>query len=420
MDGVNDRTVIIDAPATTTTRLAVAAAQEGITLVQRSEEQTDGKVWIQDSGAAAVIIAEPNSLSQICDWTSEVGARLVVITRSGPLRRDAQRRGIAVVSSDADWPDVVGALAASLGGHTAHTPTSGTVSVVWGPIGAPGRSSIASALAAEFASAGRTVVLIDADTYGSAQAASLGILDESAGIAAACRAAVRGDLTVNSVDRYVHRFDGADGHGFWLLSGLARAARWPEVDEDSFGQVIQVCSQWADDVIVDVGFNLEQDEEIASDMMAPHRNAATLAALRHAAVVVAVAGAEPVNIMRYVRAHADLVELSGAARIVPVVNRVRWNALGAHPHGQVSDALERFTGISDPAIVPFDQRAIDRAFAEQGTWRDASPRSPLVHAIRRLAERIDPRLRADSRPDHRRGRGSPTGRWGQRHGHGGI
>ncbi|MGO2658762.1 AAA family ATPase [Mycetocola reblochoni] len=397
----DDRLVIIDAPPTTVTRLSASAAEEGIVLRARGEDDDDPRSWIESSGAAAVIVSEPESIGSVQTWADRAGARLVVLTRSPPLAREGARRGVAVVPPSAQWQTIVEALAEAVSDRHVSPATAGRVTVVWGPTGAPGRSSIAAALAAEFAAAGRGVVLIDADTYGSSQAAALGLLDESAGIAAACRAAARGELDRDTIDRYLERVEPADGSVFWLLGGIVRAARWPELDEDSLANVVGACRDWADEVVIDVGFNLEQDEEIISDLLAPRRNAATLLAIRSASIVVAVAGAEPVSMMRFIRAHAGLVELAGAARIIPVVNRVRWNALGSGPAAQLDDALERLADISDPSLVPYDLRAVDRAFAERGTWRDVAPRSPLVYAIRRLAERIDPALRTQGRPEGR-------------------
>lgn len=58
---------------------------------------------------------------------------------------------------------------------------------VWGPTGAPGRTSVALALADELARAGTPALLVDADPYGGAVAACLGIHDEASGLAVANR-----------------------------------------------------------------------------------------------------------------------------------------------------------------------------------------------------------------------------------------
>jgi Mrp family chromosome partitioning ATPase len=63
---------------------------------------------------------------------------------------------------------------------------------VWGPTGAPGRTTVAVNLAAELALLGRHTLVVDADTYGGTIAQAVGLFDESPGLAAAARAAGQG------------------------------------------------------------------------------------------------------------------------------------------------------------------------------------------------------------------------------------
>ena len=148
---------------------------------------------------------------------------------------------------------------------------------MWGPAGAPGRTTTAIALAAELAAAGLRVALVDADTIGAAVAPSLGLLDEAPGLAAACRLAAAGALTGAELDRVAQRYRCARGE-LLVLTGIGRPARWPELSADRVTKVLEQCRSWADHTVVDTGFNLEADEEIVSDLFAPRRNAATLAA----------------------------------------------------------------------------------------------------------------------------------------------
>jgi Flp pilus assembly CpaE family ATPase len=75
----------------------------------------------------------------------------------------------------------------------------GQIIAVWGPIGAPGRTVLAVNIAAELAADGKSVVLVDADSYGASVSAVLGLLDESAGLAQACRLADQGLLDVEAL-----------------------------------------------------------------------------------------------------------------------------------------------------------------------------------------------------------------------------
>src|SRR5699024_3446086 len=70
--------------------------------------------------------------------------------------------------------------------------------------------------------------------------------------------------------------------------------------------------------------------------------------------------------------------------------KVRPGPLGIDARGQIRRSLERFAGITDVTFLPFDQRAADAALLHGRTMADVTPRSALVTAVRRLAERLDP------------------------------
>ena len=71
---------------------------------------------------------------------------------------------------------------------------TGRIIAVWGPAGSPGRTLVAANMAGELAAEGKSVLLVDADSYGASVAAVLGLLDEAAGLAQACRLADQGLL----------------------------------------------------------------------------------------------------------------------------------------------------------------------------------------------------------------------------------
>jgi MinD-like ATPase involved in chromosome partitioning or flagellar assembly len=259
----------------------------------------------------------------------------------------------------------------------------GRVTAVWGPAGAPGRTTTAIALAGELAAAGLRVALVDADTIGAAVAPSLGLLDEAPGLAAACRLAAAGALTGVELERVAQRHRCARGE-LRVLTGIGRPARWPELSADRITKVLEQCRSWADHTVVDTGFNLEADEEIVSDLFAPRRNAATLAAVRAADTVVAVGAGDPIGLARYVRAFGDLVELVDPHRVHAVVGKVRQSAVGLGAGGQIRAGLQRFGGIDDVTLVPSDPVACDAALLTARTLPDAAPRSAATAALRRF------------------------------------
>ncbi|MGI9823178.1 AAA family ATPase [Agromyces sp. Marseille-Q5079] len=261
---------------------------------------------------------------------------------------------------------------------------TGSVIAVWGPGGAPGRTTIAVNLAAELAAAGHRVALVDADPYGGAIAPALGLLDEAPGFASACRLAGADALDRTELERIAQRYSSPRA-SFDVFTGLVGPSRWPELARDRVATAIGGIREWVEYVVIDTGFSLEHDEELTSDQFAPRRNAATFASLSAADHVVAVGLADPVGLSRLLRGHSELVDLVDADRVRVVVNRVRTSALGIDAYGQVRQTMRRFSGLSDVAMLPHDGRATDAAILTARTLRDAAPKSPLRTAMRDFA-----------------------------------
>ena len=254
----------------------------------------------------------------------------------------------------------------------------GRVIAVWGPQGAPGRTTTALAIAGEVAAAGRSAVLVDADVHGGTVAATLGLLDEAPGFAAACRLAAADSLTVEELDRIAQHHPSTRAPGFSILTGISRPDRWPELAEGRVSAVLQACRGWRDYTVVDASFNLEDDEEISSDMFAPRRNAATHAVLRGADHVVAVVSADTVGLSRFFRAYVQLLEIVDPSRVSVLVNRVRPSAGGWDAAGQVRRTLFRFGSVEAEAYVPEDRESLDAAVLAGATLREIAPRSPAL------------------------------------------
>ena len=262
------------------------------------------------------------------------------------------------------------------------SPAHPGVIAVWGPPGSPGRSTVAIELAVELARGGRHVGLVDADSHAPSIALALGLADEAPGFAAACRQAELGGLDARELTRISAPLAAT---GVDVLTGVNRPSRWPELSGARVEAALAACRGWADHTVVDVAASLERDEEIVSDLDGPRRNAATLAALRSADLVVAVASADPLGISRFLRAHADLRATIGATPVAVVANRLRPGALGIDARGQVRRTLDRFGGVSDVWFVPTDPRAADAALLAARPIAEMAPRSPITLALRRFA-----------------------------------
>ncbi|MEJ5914152.1 AAA family ATPase [Pseudokineococcus sp. 1T1Z-3] len=258
----------------------------------------------------------------------------------------------------------------------------GRLVAVWGPPGAPGRTTVASGLAAELAAAGQQVLLVDADTHAASLAQVLGVLDEAPGLAAACRAAGSGALDVRALRRLAVEVCPR----LRLLSGISRASRWPEVSPATLETVWDVARADAAWVVVDLAAPLESDEELSYDTAAPRRNGAALLTLEAADEVVVVGAADAIGLQRLVRGLAELAEaVPAASRPRVVVTRARTSSVGSPPERRVRDALARFAGSREVVVVPDDRPALDAALLAGRTLVEAAPRSPARAALRDLA-----------------------------------
>ncbi|MDV3220048.1 ParA family protein [Intrasporangium sp.] len=263
--------------------------------------------------------------------------------------------------------------------------THATVVAVWGPHGAPGRTTTAINVAAELASRGQQVLLVDADTYGGCVAQALGLLDEAPGIAAACRAADQGALDLP----FLARLAPFAMPGLRVLTGLPKAERWPELRGAALERVLDLGRQLASVVVVDCAFCLEDDEELSYDTTAPRRNEATLTTLARADTVLAVGGADPVALQRFVRALQELGSVPSPPP-VPVVNRVRSSAVGARPEDRIAESLRRFAGLDGLHFVPHDGAVVDAALLAGRSVVEHAPESSLRASYAALATEVAP------------------------------
>jgi MinD-like ATPase involved in chromosome partitioning or flagellar assembly len=298
----------------------------------------------------------------------------------------------SLVAEDGDVPASAGE-SGDLGGSDLETVVAAQVIAVWGPTGAPGRSTVALNLAAELARSAPTL-LVDCDTYGSSVAQSLGLLDEAPGVAAAARAADQGALDLAALARIAPEVV----PGLRVLTGIPRAERWTELRAPSVAHLLTVARQLSQFVVIDCGFAIEDDEELSYDTLAPRRNAATLTALESADDLLVVGAADPIGLPRLVRSVHDLAAVPSPTP-PNVVNRVRASAVGSRPERRIADALARFAGMEDITYLPWDQVSLDGAMFAGKSLAEFAPQSDLRRAIASLTTPY-----AVSAPEQRRRR----------------
>ncbi|KRE37698.1 hypothetical protein ASG73_08605 [Janibacter sp. Soil728] len=256
----------------------------------------------------------------------------------------------------------------------------GRVIAVWGPTGAPGRSTLAVNLASELAAAGAPTLLIDLDTYGAAVAQLLSVLDEAPGLASAARASELGTLDLRGLARLAVEVSPR----FRVLTGLPTPNRWPEIRPAAVEQIIELSRSLAAFVVLDLGFAIEDDEELSYDTAAPRRNATTLVGLAEADDLLLVGSADPVGLQRMVRAVQGVGQVASPTPR-PVVNRLRASSVGADPSRRVEESLARFAGVEGITFLPEDHAATDAALLAGMTLAECAPDSQLRRAIAQLA-----------------------------------
>ena len=251
----------------------------------------------------------------------------------------------------------------------------GRVIAVWGPGGAPGRTTLACALAGELARRGLATLLIDADPYGGAVAQQLGILDEVSGLLAAARLVPSGSIAERfaTVQRRL-------SDRLRVVTGLPRPDRWVEVRPGTVGALVD-CGRLGAQVVVDTGFSIEPDAAV--DLGRPGRNDLTRETLEAADEVLLVGAADPVGLARLARAVSELHELLPDRVPRIVVNRMR-PTLGWR-EADVVAMLAGFGPSRGVHFLPDDQPAVDRSLVAGRLLVEAGE-SPLTRAVGGLLE----------------------------------
>ncbi|MCQ1952804.1 chromosome partitioning protein [Arthrobacter sp. zg-Y238] len=385
--GIVRAAVVADEAGELTAALAERLAAAGVALVALTDDPV-----LQPRLDAMRIVNAPSGV--------DPGA-LAELIATAVRALDQEVEGAAAAGSNA-LADPAAAFGA---GSTGPAPADaaepdgrrGTVIAVWGPAGAPGRTTLAVNLAAEAAAAGGEVLLIDADTYGSSVAVSLGLLDESAGVAQACRLADQG-LLDDAALRRISVSVSLRGQRLAVLTGITRSDRWVELRPAALAGVLNAARRVADLTVVDCGFSLETDEELSFDTIAPRRNASTLLVLDAADTVYAVGAADSVGVPRLVRALSDLAAAVPAAEPRVVLNKVRASSVGRQPESQLRGAWERFgPGGEIAAFLPADYDAADASLLSGTALLETAPASVLRAAIAELAGVQVPRRRRGAR-----------------------
>ena len=372
------------------------AAHPHLTLVRRCADLAEALASASAGVAEVAVVSPQRHLDRVTlQEFAHMRVRVVGVAADDAEARALAALGIVVVSANDPLGVADAAATAPATGTVVAEPevapvVHGRMVAVWGPTGAPGRTSVAVNLATSLAKDSR-VLLVDLDTYGAAVAQTLALANDAPGIAAVARAAAQGEADATTVRR--HALRAADNLS--VLTGLPRPGRWSEVPPAALEAAWPAMRAAADVTVIDCGFGLSGEQSAA------RRDGATLAALAEADVVVAVGTAEPVGMQRLVDALGDLGEVVPGIRdrLLVAVNRVRRSVAGPHPERQVADALARYAGVGEVWMIPWDPRTADLAALRGSSWGEVAPRGAATVAVGRLADAVAARLAGDDLAD---------------------
>lgn len=260
-------------------------------------------------------------------------------------------------------------------------PKIGKIIAVWGTHGAPGRSTLALALAAYLNEQGGTI-LVDCDINAPAQVQLLGLPEDSSGLASAARLATHGELDST---RLVQTLLSAKAD-LQVLTGLGRSGRWRELPVASMNKVWEVCRHTAEYTVVDLSGGLEE-ERVEDFAMEPDHDAVAAALLEQADLTLIVGAADPVGIRRLIQLlNSNRQAVGGRSQVV--VNRVRSSTAGADPNTAIGSVLARYTSASDIVYVPADYRLFDKALMQAQPVAVVESRSAAAKSIAKLAKLV--------------------------------
>ncbi|MGY2874016.1 MinD-like ATPase involved in chromosome partitioning or flagellar assembly [Marmoricola sp. URHA0025 HA25] len=381
-----------------------ALGEAGIVVTKRCVDVPDLMVAASSGGAAVAVVAAevPQLDAEAVMHLLRYDVRTLGVTTEPALAGRLARLGV-VETCRPDAPQVVEAVrrvsvrevvadpeTAELAPSGETAAGRGRVLAVWGPAGAPGRTTVAVGLADGLASAGHRIVLVDADPYGGTVAQHLGVLDEMSGLLAVARMANLGTLDRAALVRCCRGV----GARLDVLTGLPRADRRVEVRPGVLGTVLDVAAGLGD-VVVDCGFCLEDAEVPLS------RDRMTIEVLETADEVVVVGSAEPSGLARLARGLVELRDVAGGTPVRVVVNRMR-PTLGWSERDIVG-MVEGYVRPVGMHFLPEDRVTADRALVagralgEVGESRLRTALSEVVAALGGSAATAHAHVRAGSR-----------------------
>lgn len=367
---------------------AVVAGQLGahreFDLVLRCVDRVELLATIRGGSIDAIVsVGAPPWLDrQAAREALDAGIKLVGLS-DDPVESDRLTSlGAITLASDAPLSSIVASCRDSARTAPPSLPSTqpaqpkGKIIAVWGPKGAPGRTTTAVELAAQLACTESETILIDGDPYGGDCLQMLGVMEELPTIVWAARMAAKEELDAARLALDLRR---AGRSGPVLLPGLPRAEMWPEVSDFGWRQLLTVARASFRFTVCDIGFCLEPAGP-SFPGAGEGRNRIARTTVREADRVVAVCRGDAIGIKNFLWGFEALRELGREEDAVIVANRVRSGEQHA-----IGNLLRKHLGKRPIAYIPDVPGEIAQAVRAGVPVREMKRGSDVTAGIRSLA-----------------------------------
>ncbi len=302
--------------------------------------------------------------------------------------------GAAVQEIKGRWFNAIPGAGSSIRPQSSEVPAAraatGRLVAVWGPPGAPGRTSVALSLAQLVAANGTDVLLVDADTTAPGVSASLCLESDGSGLTAASHHGERGTLDPAVLARLARSVDDR----FRVLTGISHVSRRAELRAAAMAKVWQQATSLGPLCVVDVGGCVDDgglafDADIADFGLNSGGQSAPVTALAVADELVAVTTCEPAAVARLLSHLGAIRSLAPAARIHVVINRVRSPLVR---NSAAAAELKQFvlaqTRASDVTLVAEDRATFDQAILRGRTPFEQNRKSQFIADLTDLSRDV--------------------------------